>query len=435
MVFPNSNLPATAQPWARDVQKRIEKVESNVKANELNNTARDVQLENNYKRIDATVNGLIVADAAAATALAQANTAIGGVSDIVNTIYVTGTETINGAVVASGTLSASKITTGTLSGDRITGGTITGTTITGSTLATSGNRHVEISGTSSKYFGDDGNQTSAIFASGNSGEGLLTITNSGYVSGGVASVELSNGNVNVEGGGCTMSVGNFGNNQISLSASNGIIMNSPVTFSGGFSGAISTDGAISTSSTLSVTNGIYGYSNASITGTVTAGGLSVGGNSATNGISNTGGISSTGGISTGGGLVRTAYSGGGTSGASFDNNGNLIRTASSERYKQDIQDVEYDYNSVIGLQPKSFRLKSEAVEDDDSIVYPGFIAEELAGTPLDIFVRYETLQDGTKRPDGIHYAELTSALLSAIKHQDGLIKSLTARIEVLESKV
>jgi hypothetical protein len=75
MPFPNSNLSSNAQPWARDVQKRIESLESNVKANEINNTARDVQLDNNYKRLDKAVNDLIVADAAIITATQQAQDA------------------------------------------------------------------------------------------------------------------------------------------------------------------------------------------------------------------------------------------------------------------------------------------------------------------------------------------------------------------------
>lgn len=75
MPFPNSNLSSNAQPWARDVQKRIESLESNVKANEINNTARDVQLDNNYKRLDQAVNDLIVADAAIIVATEQAQDA------------------------------------------------------------------------------------------------------------------------------------------------------------------------------------------------------------------------------------------------------------------------------------------------------------------------------------------------------------------------
>jgi hypothetical protein len=124
-----------------------------------------------------------------------------------------------------------------------------------------------------------------------------------------------------------------------------------------------------------------------------------------------------------------------TTGASINSAGSIIRTPSSARYKQDIEDATFEYEDILALQPKTFRLKDEAAENDNARRYAGFIAEDIAGTPLDVFVFYRTNEDGDQEPDGVHYPELTSALLSAIKHQDGLIKSLEARLEALESKV
>lgn len=123
----------------------------------------------------------------------------------------------------------------------------------------------------------------------------------------------------------------------------------------------------------------------------------------------------------------------GTTGASINSAGSIIRTSSSARYKQDISSVEFSYDDVLALQPKKFRLKDEVLDSDSAIFYPGFIAEELAETGLDIFVSYAEI-DGQLVPDGIRYAELTSALVSAIKHQDGIIKNLTARLDTLEGK-
>lgn len=76
MVFPNSNLPSGAQPWVRDVQKRVEVLEKNVKANEINSTSRDIQMEANFKRLDANVTGLIAADANIVIAIDKANEGI-----------------------------------------------------------------------------------------------------------------------------------------------------------------------------------------------------------------------------------------------------------------------------------------------------------------------------------------------------------------------
>jgi hypothetical protein len=135
-----------------------------------------------------------------------------------------------------------------------------------------------------------------------------------------------------------------------------------------------------------------------------------------------------------GGLTVSQFASGGTTGASIDNNGRIIRTPSSEKYKQDIEPLEVNYEDLLSLEPKRFKLKSEASEDENARYYAGFIAEEIAKTSLTDFVAYATDEDGNKTPDGVYYAELSAALLTAIKHQDKLIKSLTERVEALENR-
>jgi hypothetical protein len=142
----------------------------------------------------------------------------------------------------------------------------------------------------------------------------------------------------------------------------------------------------------------------------------------------------TGNLSTAAALTRSTLAGGGSTTATFDNSGNLVRTTSSERYKQNISDANYTYSDVLALQPKTFRLKSEVAEDANARTYGGLIAEEVDQLDsLKVFVNYATI-DGVTVPDGIQYGEMVSALVSAIKHQDELIQSLTARIEALEAK-
>lgn len=133
------------------------------------------------------------------------------------------------------------------------------------------------------------------------------------------------------------------------------------------------------------------------------------------------------------GVTLGQFVGGGTTGASINNLGALIRTTSSEKYKQDIEPLEVDYDDLLSLEPKRFRLKSEAEKDENARYYAGFIAEEIAETSLTDFVAYKTNEDGIKEPDGVYYAELSTALLSALKQQDQLIKSLTSRVEALEN--
>jgi hypothetical protein len=145
MPFPNSNLPATSQPWARDVQKRVESLESNVKANEINNTARDVQLETSYKRLDKAVNDLIVADAAITIAVDQAQQAaddaaaaaslaqsaidgLGSLDEATSTYKLNASNltagTINASIINVTNINANNITSGAISADRIDAGTI-----------------------------------------------------------------------------------------------------------------------------------------------------------------------------------------------------------------------------------------------------------------------------------------------------------------------
>jgi hypothetical protein len=146
-------------------------------------------------------------------------------------------------------------------------------------------------------------------------------------------------------------------------------------------------------------------------------------------------VSASSNISSQGGLQRDQLAGGGTTGASITSGGYFVRTSSSARYKTDIEDAEFSLESVLQLQPKTFRLKEEVEEEpENALVYPGFIAEDIAGTDLDVFVNYENLPDGTKRPDGVRYAELTAALVSAMKQQNQTIKTLEARLDALEAK-
>lgn len=103
-LFPNSNLSTASQPWGREVEKRLVNLDLTVNSNEINNTARDIQLSNSLSRV---------------------NSAVAATQAIINNIYVAGTEEINGAVLQAATLSGSKIITGTIPGTKLTANTIT----------------------------------------------------------------------------------------------------------------------------------------------------------------------------------------------------------------------------------------------------------------------------------------------------------------------
>jgi hypothetical protein len=133
------------------------------------------------------------------------------------------------------------------------------------------------------------------------------------------------------------------------------------------------------------------------------------------------------------GLRATNLQGTGTVNATLSNLGFFGRGTSSARYKQDIQNLQVDYNDVINMQPKTYRRIDEVEQlGDDAVTYGGFIAEDLAGTSLDPFVVYMKDGDNNLIPDGIHYGELTAALVSVIKEQDTRLNALEARIAALE---
>ena len=73
MAFNKNYLPAQTQPWAREVQKRIENTETAFRSAEVNNTTRDDQLASSLRQVQA-------ASAAATTAANSALAAINGLT-------------------------------------------------------------------------------------------------------------------------------------------------------------------------------------------------------------------------------------------------------------------------------------------------------------------------------------------------------------------
>jgi hypothetical protein len=321
IIFPKNNLPEPAQPWAREVQKQLANVVASDTANEINNSARDNQLNSSLISLTKVVSDV-------KTASDEANAAINGLTGL-------------GSTGSSYTINASNINAGSISGNFISGGTITGTTLQ---TAANGQRLV-VESPRIAFYGQSNIYAGQLYGQDDGTNGFIALlTESGT---GINMFE------------------------------NGSIIFGTLQVPDGFASTVSTTGS----------------------------------------------------------FIREALAGGGTTGASFNNNGSLVRTSSSERYKQDIEDLTVEYEDLLSLQPRRFRLKDEAAENPEARYYAGFIAEEINETPLKDFVSYEKLEDGTKRPDGVYYGELTAALLEAIKHQDQLIKSLTSRIEALESKV
>lgn len=97
MIFPNSNLPNDAQPWGREVQKRVESIEATVKSNDVNNTARDRQLAASVARIDKTVTELAITQGVVSGAtndLTAVNNEIASLNTQINNNLVNGSMTL-----------------------------------------------------------------------------------------------------------------------------------------------------------------------------------------------------------------------------------------------------------------------------------------------------------------------------------------------------
>lgn len=383
MVFPKNNLPTDSQPWTRDVEKRVENLESSFRSAEVNNVTRDSQTLSQIRRLDAAVTDVTLA-------AQQSQEAI----DAVLSLGTDGsTYNINAGNISGGTISGVNFeTTGGTESLNLSAGKINffegGSPVGSMTADTDGsNNYIQITSNSSEGQLTVGTDYSVL---GGSGAGVqVAVVDPGRIDF-TATYVYCNAELDVNG---SLSSNAFNSTSISTG---------PIDAS-----SVSSTGNISTSSGNITTGSGNIYSNGS--------------------------LGSNGALYTNSTLQRTALSGGTLTGASVTADGFFVRTSSSERYKQDISELEIPYESILQLKPKKFRRKDEVESrGDEARYYAGFIAEDLAGTDLDIFAFYERDEDGG-RPDGVHYPELTAALISAIKHQDTIIKSLEARISALEA--
>lgn len=114
------------------------------------------------------------------------------------------------------------------------------------------------------------------------------------------------------------------------------------------------------------------------------------------------------------------YIGQGTTGASINNAGRVVRTGSSLRYKEAVEPITLaDAEQTLMLEPVTFLWRDSEVMGTGR--QPGFIAEQAHDAGVGLWVTY----DLAGRPDGFRYAELTTA-------HHALIRDLYSRIEALE---
>lgn len=335
------------------------------KITNLENSLRSSDINNTTRdsQLSVTANQAFIAAGQASTAAAQAQSAIDSVIDLGSP----GGPTINAS--------------------NITAGTLTGITVqTGS------------SGTRSKLSGSNIEFFSSLYASGTSRVGYIQGDD-----GGSAGVYIISDQ------------GAIALDAVDITLSGDTTVTGELSVGGSFNpSSISTGSILVGTSEVNPSN-IYAQSIV---------GDGVGGGSA----NFTGSVTGQSGVISNSVLTRTELAGGGTTGASVTNGGNFVRTTSSRRYKTDIQPLQVELSDLYSVEPKTFKRIDEVEEDPETArIYPGFIAEELAGTSLDSFVFYSKDEQGNPRPEGIHYPELTAALLLAIK-------DLNTRLQALESR-
>src|SRR5699024_5537965 len=125
--------------------------------------------------------------------------------------------------------------------------------------------------------------------------------------------------------------------------------------------------------------------------------------------------------------------------------GILRMTASSRRYKQEIEDWSPSAEDVLKLQPRSWKEKPGLLPDmpdyQDPNRYVGFIAEEVAEAGLEELVVFEEDEDGNYGPDNLNYDRFPAAQQIVLQKHEAEIQDLRAdnielreRIALLEAQ-
>lgn len=106
-----------------------------------------------------------------------------------------------------------------------------------------------------------------------------------------------------------------------------------------------------------------------------------------------------------------------------DSNGELYRSTSSLRYKENVQDASHGLGDLMALRSVTYTSK----EGDDT-VFGGLIAEEVHDAGLTEFVEY----DAEGRPDALHYGQMVSLCIKSIQELKTQLDAAKKRISELE---
>lgn len=456
-VFPKSNLSASSVQWGREVQQRIEAIESETSSLMVNDRSATKQLQDSYRRLDS----------------------------IINSVFSPGTTQINGYNIKAGTINAASISAGTFktsdSGQRVVLSDLDNITFYNSsgnltaqmegTAAFSSNTFALKSATESlntSYYArhaggsiylDD--EFLSISLATQTGATLTDVTSNGLINivkGGSMSIESEAGLYlgYSSSTGTNASSISLGYRNITLTANsntnstvniNGLIIGNSGTIQGFnttsmySSGQIDADDAIfGTSLSAKSNGGIYGGS-IDLSGNATFGGGYIYGESGWIRAS----FDASGEFFQASAYQTRSYTG--TANCYVTVNGVIGKTSSASKYKLLIEEKsDYDFSRILQLKPKTWFDKRavevhaeqltalangdtpiESVDKEPIERISGLIAEDLLDAGLEDYVIWGGYkEDGTREVEGIQYDRLWTLLIP-------LVKQLTDRIEVLEN--
>jgi len=115
---------------------------------------------------------------------------------------------------------------------------------------------------------------------------------------------------------------------------------------------------------------------------------------------------------------------GGSANVLVASNGQFLRSTSSQRYKNTINDATHGLTELLTLRPVTYKSNN-----DGDTIFGGLIAEEVHDAGLTEFVQY----NDDDEPDALAYGNMVSLCIKAIQEQQATITALTARIEALEA--
>jgi hypothetical protein len=129
-------------------------------------------------------------------------------------------------------------------------------------------------------------------------------------------------------------------------------------------------------------------------------------------------------------------------GVIIDATGHLGTTTSSARFKTQIHPMGHDSDSILSMQPVSFRYKKEVA--DNSVAQFGLVAEEVEKVAPDLVVR-----DDDGKPYSVRYEAVNAMLLNeflkehekveaqkkALEEQANTIQRLEAGLEKVNARL